>query len=61
MQSLAHYKQQLLLRYGTELGDDTRARLDREVHETLGRLAEVDPMRRRRYEDLLGGNGGSAL
>ncbi|KZV85101.1 rab-protein geranylgeranyltransferase [Exidia glandulosa HHB12029] len=49
LDSLVHYKR-LLLR-GTPLGVDSRA-LRQECTEILQKLEEIDPMRRRRYQDL---------
>jgi len=53
LQSLAHYKQQILLRYRGAMSSDEATQLDQQVCEHLLRLEHIDPLRQNRYRDLL--------
>lgn len=53
MQSLAHYKQQLLSLHGDKLTRNETQKLESQVQEHLTQLEQIDPLRRNRYRDLL--------
>ncbi|KAH9854091.1 rab-protein geranylgeranyltransferase [Lenzites betulinus] len=52
MESLVFYKRLLLRRYGDHMPDERRQELGSECLELLAKLQEIDPDRRRRYDDL---------
>lgn len=53
MQSLAHYKQQLLSLHLDRMTQSEAQKLESQVHEHLTQLEQIDPLRRNRYRDLL--------
>lgn len=52
LQSLAHYKQQLVKLHGGALGKETCSKVQDDVQSHLSTLARIDPLRRARYEEL---------
>ena len=53
MQSLAHYKQQLLSLHQNSITQSEAQKLESQVREHLTQLEEIDSLRRHRYRDLL--------
>lgn len=53
MQSLAHYKQLVLTVCADQLDAAAKATLAKQIKDLLERLSHIDPLRQRRYEDLL--------
>lgn len=53
MQSLAHYKQQLLSFHQNSITQSEAQKLESQVREHLTQLEEIDSLRRHRYRDLL--------
>lgn len=53
MQSLAHYKQQLLSFHQNSITQSEAQKLENQVREHLTQLEEIDSLRRHRYRDLL--------
>ena len=53
MQSLAHYKQQLLSFHHNSITQSEAQKLESQVSEHLTQLEQIDSLRRHRYRDLL--------